>query len=349
MSLNITATPEAFNQLSALDYGQYDTIQTIAAYTKTYANTSPPPPDYNTRTFPTLKIAPIANSTTPVDDFFKLLTTQITNQKKTSYAICNHIEKLDYVAIPNFDSRVFHVLYDSVQADASLTTTLAVSYYYYKLPSVNTPLLVGGNGPFFEQIVDPALFHIKLLGNSYKDNIKNPYNAFTGTASSSRIIQWDATKKIQFKNNLDSPPGVLNGGDGFESLPPIIWPTGSGGSAVIAPTAADSGMINSSTDTGMFAKGPHYSRHIVAYHATKKWLLIIVGLGGYFSTLDPSSMTELYNNLQKLGFTYAVFFDGASSVFLWEFSGKGTGSAIRGDDYFDAKKDKYLHLGYGIA
>lgn len=319
----LTVNPAAALRLSPLDTSRYDSFQTIVAFAKSPNNAVVTRVSYN------LPISLNQYTANPVKYYNDALNKKI---GINSYAVLTHdVDNFTYIAISNFATRVFHVLFKD--QDTSLTDTMTDAAT--KFINMHKPLLWGGNGPFFtEQSVDTtndphAKDHHALLGPCYQNN--NPiYTNFQQPKSDKTdAIQWDSVNKLQFLINKGA-----KGGDGFSSLPPIL----EGGNKIDSPTYVDA------TDT---KKGHlNIQRHIVAYNPTTDVLSIILK---HFTILANTEIANIRENLKTLGYQSAVFFDGASSVVLWKFDDKGIMREIFKANLFDTIKDEYLHIGYGIT
>lgn len=330
MALNIdpNMTATSFARNASLDVAPYVSSQTIVANAKNRNRT------YDTHNLPHL---PIDANDPDVVTYFSKLNSQFGTK---DYAVLNHTYDIDYVAIKNVDSKKFHVIFKALSATLEDTV-------FAQDPKT---FLFAGNGPFFKE---EGSLPWDLVGKTYINN--NPITYFPQTGpNSTRYVEWDnpALPNIPgypLKHLRIGDVGNASGGDGFSSIAPMIGLYTSPG--VWNPSKIQMGDTDSETFLKASSSSQYYgkfvSRHIVAYHPNQDILFIILKhYYDFYANIGP-----LADSLVGLGVPFAVFFDGASSVALWQY-GKGVANPVLYDTFFWAgKNDKNsnLHVGYGIS
>lgn len=224
------------------------------------------------------------------------------------YKVYLHDPGIYYVAIPNFNSVTFPRKFD-VFLEPTFIATLRSNIQ----DRSKTDFFIGANGPWFDKSGN-------LYGKAYSEGALQTVTSSVPGNTSLMYVQWNSP------NTLTLDIGEASGGDGFSSLPKFII----------------DGDIQNIDDV---RSKPGVGRHIFAYHPAKDLVFIIVRENELKNTAN-FNIDEVAEMLVFLGFKKAAFFDGSTSVYLYEYNYKGEGRTII--DCLTTGKNIALDLGYGI-
>ncbi len=301
----------AFNSLNNSDYGRFNTLTRATAINRGAPIALPCDLDI---------YLPMRKSWygTGVSDSFRrdlyydLMDACLTGK---AYKVFLHELGIYYVAIPDFTSisnpRKFDVLPEPTNVITMKQNIESRS---------KADFLVAGNGPWFNDSIGRP-----VIGPAYSEGSLQTVAGSIAGNNAIMYVQWNSP------NTLVLGTGEATGGDGFSSLPPLIR----------------DGAIQDVSD---IRNNPGIGRHIFAYNPTRDLVFIFVREHDVENT-SKFNIDEVAEMLFFLGFEKAAFFDGSTSVLLYEYNHKGKGRYLI--DSLTLEKNGNLLLGgldivYGI-
>lgn len=325
MALTKTISSTALARLRNIDRGKYFSLRDIVAETKGSSAAE----EYETANY------------LPIDkddysygayEYFDFLTRRLGTRE---YGVFQHTLSTYYIAIPNFLTKFKFT---------PLIKPLGQKMTDY-IPTLDkTKFILAADSMFHNKGYgwDPLIYWI-VVNQVFINNTPQFATSEFDIGYNTKYIQWKNTPELNFGSvgNNSSNPGSGNAMSSFPN---------------------NAGIFNSVLNKEGYAKALGAGRDgkaLFAYHSIRDIAFCIVqehSAGKYIQTTDPFDAQKILESLDDFGFSNALFMDGSSSVFLYEYNSVGGGQFLVNalDDWGNAGSNSKnyasagLRVAYGI-